>query len=313
MAFLPCLGVFSTGSWDKVLLIKLFLLGLIGHGTGYILNEIVDIPIDSKSIYLMEKPLVKGTISILEAKAYVWIFGITGIVITPFFFPQLFIMLLLYLSFFLGISYALFSKKIPGMEIVYALWAATFTLAGALSVGIMPTNLTMVLVLMVGVIMFFNVAVIGGLKDIVHDPKGGGRTTAWSLGVRARNGGLRLPFPYFAYMTGQLFIFIFITVFAPWVVLRSPSISQLFVYYTIVFLIDIGIIWTIGNFTHALPSNRKNVLSIIRNYTILSYLLVPAIFILIIPIKIVLFIAIFPILWAITSNVIVYSKINPTI
>jgi 4-hydroxybenzoate polyprenyltransferase len=291
----------------------LFIIGLIGHGTGYILNEIVDIPMDSRSMDLKEKPLVKGTVSVLEAKAYVWIFAIAGIVITPFFFPQLLIILLLYLSFFLGISYALLSKRIPGMEIVYALWAVTFTLVGALSVGIGPTNLTMVLLLMMGVIMFFNVAVIGGLKDIVHDPKGGGRTTAWSLGVRARNKGPHLPFPYFAYMTGQLFIFIFITIFAPWIVLRSTSISQLVVYYTIVFFIDMGIVLTIGNFTHAVPSNRKNVLFLIRNYVILSYLLVPAIFILIIPIKVVLFIAIFPILWAIISNVIVYGKTNPTI
>ncbi|UCE36248.1 MAG: UbiA prenyltransferase family protein [Thermoplasmata archaeon] len=313
MAFLPCLGVLSTGLWDRILLIKLFIIGLMGHGAGYILNEIVDIPMDSKSKSLRNKPLIKGTISLREAKAYVWLFGIIGVVITPFFFQRLYVVLFLYLSFCLGISYALFSKRIPGMEIIYGLWAVVFTLAGALSTGFWPTNLTKILILMMGIVMFFNVAVIGGLKDIVHDPKGGGRTTAWSMGVRVKKDRLSLPFSYITYLTGQLFILLFIVVLAPWYMLRFPAISQLIIYYFIVILIGLGLIRTICKFTRAAPSKRREVLGFIRNYVILSYLLVPTAFLLVISVETVLFITIFPLLWAVVSNIMVYGKIIPTI
>ncbi|UCF09072.1 MAG: UbiA family prenyltransferase [Thermoplasmata archaeon] len=313
MAFLPCLGALSTGSWDKILLLKLFIIGLLGHGAGYILNEIVDIRFDSKSKDLGDKPLVKGTVSVAEAEAYVWSFGIAGIIITPLFFHKLIVIMLLYLSFSLGIVYALFSKKVPGMEVIYASWAVIFTLSGAASTALRPPNLTIVLLLMVGVVMFFNVAVIGGLKDIVHDPKGGGRTTAWVLGIRVKKDRLRFSDSYFIYLTCQLFALFLVTVLAPWLVLPSLNAIRLVIYYAIVFLISFGIVRAVTNFTGAAPTNRKKVLALIRNYVILSYLLIPTIFMLALPIEIVLFITVFPLSWAIISNIITYGKIIPTI
>jgi 4-hydroxybenzoate polyprenyltransferase len=71
-ALTPILGACATFTvlkgdlipWDKIpILINLFLVGVIVHVFGEILNDYVDYDIDKTNIELSEKPLVSGDIS----------------------------------------------------------------------------------------------------------------------------------------------------------------------------------------------------------------------------------------------------------
>ena len=56
------LGGFIMGQRDIFLLSLLFIIGLLGHIFGYVLNEYIDIEVDKKLSYKIQKPLVSGII-----------------------------------------------------------------------------------------------------------------------------------------------------------------------------------------------------------------------------------------------------------
>ena len=55
-------SLIMMGQPNLLHLFILFIIGILGHIFGFVLNEYVDIRVDEKSQYLKEKPLVSGVI-----------------------------------------------------------------------------------------------------------------------------------------------------------------------------------------------------------------------------------------------------------
>ena len=109
------IGAVIMGQRDIFLLLILFLIGITGHITGYVLNDYADIKVDIKSHELKEKPLVSGVISKKNALIITFLAGFCTYTLTIIFFPYIRALFLLMLATLLTILYNFYGKKIPGL------------------------------------------------------------------------------------------------------------------------------------------------------------------------------------------------------
>ncbi len=201
-AVAPVFGALAMGEQSLPRLIQLFIVGAGAHIYGFVLNDYIDMRIDSLSTELRERPLVKGSVSPTAALA----FALSGLAVMVGFgyalvigYPRAFIVLLI--AAMLATVYNLISKHLPGMDIFVA--AAVFFLCvfGAVSVAkdiLYVTRLAWIVCGLGGLQVLFMNVVAGGLKDIDHDSKGGGRTLAVALGCRVHGerNSLEISYPF---------------------------------------------------------------------------------------------------------------------
>jgi 4-hydroxybenzoate polyprenyltransferase len=212
-ALTPSLGAFATFSvltgeilpWDKIpILIPLFLVGIIVHVFGEILNDLMDYKIDKANIELSDKPLVSGLVSKKAAS--------TGLIICLIFLA---IVLIYYpfnlLSFLMfctgsatGIIYQIISKKWIHAPVLLALYAFFIIIFGGVYAG-SYNNISSIptFVYIIAILGFFqlwiNTAILGHLKDIKNDAEFGVKTFPMLFGVKVEGEGktLKLIVPTF--------------------------------------------------------------------------------------------------------------------
>ncbi len=197
-SMIPVLGALCLGGRNPFHLITLLAIGLSLYILGSALNEYVDIEVDRLSKYLSNKPLVKGTIPKKNALIITIIAGAVSLILSLSFNVWAFVILLSSLSS--AVFYDLFSKKIPGIEIILAVWATSLFLFGAVSVSTYLPPIIYVLALLVFLRLMFETSVEGGLKDIEFDPGVKARTLPNVFGVRVVENRIHMPSLFKAYV-----------------------------------------------------------------------------------------------------------------
>ena len=211
----PVVAALTAGQRVFVDIFTLFLIGVLYHVYGFVLNEYFDMEVDSKSPDLSRKPLVSKRVPgehalIISFIAVIFIFAIS-LVFYPFFYSTLFLLL----AVLFGGFYDVFGKKIPGSDFVLGLGFFFLCLFGA---STFSGSFTVRVYVVSGIYFLqivFNNAVEGGLKDVDHDFLANVKTLVLWMGVRLKNGKLVITktFKVFAFSLRFLFVvFIFFLV-----------------------------------------------------------------------------------------------------
>jgi len=302
-------GALILGARDFSSLFILFLIGVMFHIYVYVLNEYIDVEVDSKSPELQNKPLVSGAIS----KKNALIISITGcicvFVLATIFFPSPLPILCISLAVASYGIYDIFgNKKIPLFAEFIGSWPYFFLFL--FGVATVTTHFTMV-VYLVGSLFFFKAfygyVAESELKDVDHDHLIGGKTLAISLGVHVEDGRLILTRRYMAcvYTTiGICFVLIMLLFFQPEINRWYSNIMIL------VIMVGLGIAIAVPTYKllHISVFDRSK----IKKYYVLgdtaSIVLFYIILMPLLGVEIALFMILIPSIWYPAFNIVLYGK-----
>ncbi len=308
-AIAPVMGAIAAGEFRLIPLTLFFLAGFFGHSYGFALNDIFDYKIDRLSEELVERPLVKGELTLKKA----WFFTISCLVIS--FVIALFISTLynnyvsLLLLIFSAISitiYDIISKKYPAMDIFVAMGIFLLIIYGSFTVAGKISILSFIVALLGTLQVLFMQFIAGGLKDAEHDFRANARTLAIKLGVRVENGIMHIPksFSFLAYSLQIIFI---ATLFYPFISLSNFKGN----YILIAILVALSIIMLFVS--HKLLTIKKFDRDAVRKYIgmhyYLNFSLTPLMLSCLNPY--VAIIAVIPAVSFILSNLILHGSIIP--
>ncbi|MBM4248766.1 MAG: hypothetical protein FJ149_04915 [Euryarchaeota archaeon] len=282
-AVAPVLGALSMGEADLLRLSLLFLVGAGAHIYGFVLNDYIDMRIDRLSTELRQRPLVSGTITPGKALEFA-LGGLAVMVVAGYYLvighPRAVVVLLF--AAILATIYNLMSKQLAGMDIFVA--SAVFFLCVFGAVSAAPDNeilfvsrLGWVVCTLGGLQVLFMNIVAGGLKDIDHDSRGGGRTIAVALGCRVRpeDGSMDIApsFRNLAYLIQLVFL---LFLFSPFVlgVLGGPPV-QLAVVLAFLFAISGAMLLVSRRLLNQTRFVRGDMRRLIGTHYILNFILVP--------------------------------------
>jgi len=202
IGFAPVFGAVCNGQFQAGSLSLLLVIGILGHIFVFVQNDYHDMEVDRHSKYVVQRPLISGTISRTQARVlYLGAFFLALALALIFFFtPRSFLLLLL--SFFLMTVYNRYSKRKPGMEYVLGTAVFLYALFGALTVSDEVSLLAFIIACVAFLQWVFNVGVSANLKDVEFDTKLGIRTTPVVLGVHVVQNTLKKPFIFTLYAFG---------------------------------------------------------------------------------------------------------------
>ena len=302
------IGALIMGQRDSSLLAVLFFIGVLSHTYVFVLNEYADINVDQQSHYLQQKPLVSGVITkqkalFISLASLAAAYGLTFI-----FFPLVFPIVLLTLSFLSASVYDLFGKKIPAGDVFIAGSCFFICLFGASTVTTQFTSLIFIVACAMFFHILFNNAVEGGLKDVDHDTTAGAKTTATRLGVTIVDNRLITTPRFMVFSYGVKITYIALVVLAS----LQPELNLWYSGEIIVFaLIGVLILVMIGSmhmFLHHPLFHRPRLIKIFSVHEISSYVLGPIILIPLLGYEYVAFLLFLPIVWFVLWNTLLYGK-----
>jgi len=280
-------------AWGYAHLASLFLVGVLVHLYGFALNEYMDLKVDRLAGALSQKPLVSGAIPPKNALYIALGFGIGAFVLGSILFPGIVTIPILGLSILLGGAYDVYSKRIPGSDILLGAWVFVFCLWGALTVAAWPTPLSWLVSILFMVQLIFQTGVSGGLKDVEHDAASGARTPPLVFGVRVEDGRIIIPAGFKAYALGLKAANI-VLVFIPFFLWATP-----YNYIQLGVLVAFSVM-ILALSVKALASKefvRKQKMRLLLAQELLSFLLMPLLLLSVIEIRLALLFVFGPILW----------------
>ena len=291
----PVFGALAMGEQSLLRLLLLFLVGAGAHIYGFVLNDYIDMRIDNLSGELRQRPLVSGTITPKAALAFA-LYGLGVMLIVGYLSMSVSstlntteallvvgrprIMAILVIAAVLATIYNLVSKQLPGMDAFVA--GAVFFLCvfgAASTAGDIDriSRLGWIVCTLGGLQVVFMNIVAGGLKDIDHDSRGGGRTLAVALGcnVYGNDDHLRIPprFRALAYIIQMIYLLI---LFSPFVLglLSGPDI-EMAVILVVLAAISTAMLVTSYRLLNQTQFRRDRMRMYIGTHYILNYILVP--------------------------------------
>jgi len=293
--------------------ILLFVMGILGTIAGYVLNDYSDINIDKLSEELSNRPLVKGTISRRAALITIFSCMTINFIILFIFFCNTLPISIRIISVILGVTYNVFSKRIPGSDFIVAGSMAMFCLFGAVAVsGNIQSlhdvgNLTWIVVSLVFVHVLFLNAIEGSLKDVKNDRKAGIKTFAIYLGVKTSE-KMHIPISFKA-IAVLLNILTIILVFLPFLFFGLN-----FWIWQIICLIIllIGILWLTVKLLTIKSFDRKIIGRYAVRQEVIRYSLVPIMLIGVIGMTWSLFLILLPLVWLLLFRCILRDEL-PTL
>ena len=305
----PVLGAVSMWNIGQISIMGLFILFLIGslsHIFGFVLNDVIDIKIDSLSEDLSARPLVSGKITRKKAFYFVIFCLILSLILSIFFYNNtrgfVFILSILIMAYIFATIYNIASKKYPGMDFFVAGAVFFLILFGASTIGT-PTSLAWIVAFIGGLQVLFMNLINGAIKDIDHDLDGKANTLAIKLGTRINRGKIILPssFKTIGYLieTGRIFF-----IFVPFLFFSHP-------YYLwqigIISILIILTFFSIYHFFSITNFNRDRIRRSIGVIVILMYMTTP---VMLSSLNlIILILAIIPPVWFIICNIIIHNTI----
>jgi 4-hydroxybenzoate polyprenyltransferase len=287
----------------------LFIIGILMHIFVFVLNEYIDLDVDRLAPDLAKKPLVSGTITPNAALAAAFIALIISYIIYFIYFFNLWALIFLTLSYEFGAIYDIKGKRFAGSDFTLALWIFFFCLFGA---SIVTTEFTGVLYLVAGLGFFqilFNNAVEGGLKDADHDALAGAHTLANKLGVRVIKNNLKITrtFKFSSYAIKLAHISLVVLLLFTGIFKITNLLNYLHL-ILIIFLIFV-IFFTLHKFMNMSEFNRDKLKRIFSIHEIATFYLATIILLQLIGFVAVIFLLLFPLLWYMALNLILYGKL----
>ena len=294
-AVAPVLAALSMGEGSLPRLLLLFIVGAGAHIYGFVLNDYIDMRIDSLSGELRQRPLVSGTISPRAALS----FALSGLAVMlavgyismslsgtlnpsseTLVFGRPRVMSILVMAAVLATIYNLISKHFPGMDIFVASAIFFLCVFGAASTAgdiMRISRLGWVVCALGGLqVMFMNI-VAGGLKDIDHDSKGGGRTLAVALGCTVEGKEDRLTissiFQGLAYALQLLFLLALFLPFALGII--APPFPWNAIFLVALAALSAAMLGTSYLLLNQKLFKRDRMRKFIGMHYILNYILVP--------------------------------------
>jgi 4-hydroxybenzoate polyprenyltransferase len=303
-------GALSTGNFNFISLFLLALLGVLATVFSNVFNDYMDIEVDSLSKELKEKPLVKGSIPKINA-LYISIFAvIASYIITiwamfaGYFIINIYPLILITIALILGTIYNMYGKKFPGSDLLVATAGSLFCLFGAMVVSETISLLTVVLVLLVFVQFFYMNAFTGGLKDADHDYLLNIKNLSFRLGVKVIDKKVTIPI-LFKTIAMLLRTSSAVLLFIPFFFIED------FPYYiwqpVIIILMLFGIFYTTIKTLQLKIFERNEIRQLFSIQSFLRYVIVPFMLFKFVGYQIALFLIIFPFLWFVVFNRIMYK------
>ncbi|HET9873674.1 MAG TPA: UbiA family prenyltransferase [Propionibacteriaceae bacterium] len=183
---LPIIGAASAGPLTAVTIVTLLPVAICFHIFIYVLNDVVDLPVDRTEIRRRDFPLVSGAI---RPRTALWIAlaAIPAALLYALAMDASRLALLLLLgSFLAGALYDLGGKRSafpPLTDLVQGLAWACLLAYGAAATSAPTAGTALLAAFMILVIMLVN-GLHGGLRDLANDIRCGARTTAILFGAR---------------------------------------------------------------------------------------------------------------------------------
>lgn len=199
LGFTPFFGAICNGEKDFIRLLLFVLIGVLIHVFTFVQNDYLDLEIDRKSPYVLDRPLVTGKIKTKTALYIVIISFLLSIIITLLFLFTVLSFSMLLLSFLLITLYNMYNKRHFGMEYILAIGVFTTGLFGAYSVSSEISGLAIIVSLVNMMQWIFSVGIFANLKDVKYDAKIGTKTTPTILGVKIIDEDFRIPFLFVGY------------------------------------------------------------------------------------------------------------------
>ena len=302
------LGGFMMGQRDMFHIFLLFIIGMLGHIYGYVLNEYVDVETDKKLKYDIKKPLVSGAIPKINALIISISAAILAFILVLYFYRNILSLALLLVAAVLTAIYDIYGKKIPFSDFIVAGTLGVFLLFGASTVS---SNLPNV-VFITALIFFFDVVfmnfVEGGLKDIDHDGLAGAKTMAIRFGVKVKENKLIIPIKFKAFGYSLRLIFfslVFWLMLQPQIRLLSLGLS---INLILVILLSLIVIFASYKLLH-FPIFDKS--KLYKLFTLTNSCSVSLLLIVLFPllgIWVTIFLFLLPITWFVVFNYLLYKK-----
>lgn len=202
-AVLPLLGAASvTMHLSPAQVLALVAVAVMFHIFAYVLNDVVDLPLDRIDVWRTDYPLVRQSVQPERALLVALVQVPLVFVATAAMGASLAAHAALAAAVALMTVYDLWGKRCPVPLVTDAVQATAWCglmLYGALSAGT-PGSVTALLAAHLFVYVMMINGIHGSVRDLASDWRGGARTTAIYLGARPReHGGVVLPRRFVAY------------------------------------------------------------------------------------------------------------------
>lgn len=306
-------GAISIGVFDIKTLSILFLIGVFSAIYGFVLNDYADVEVDKLSRDLVNRPLVKGTIS-KKTALLICIICVIGTFTTIFLFFYknqttfyLGIVTLILLAL-LGSIYDLYGKKFIGSDFLVALSEALLVIFGALIVledGTLSILTWIIFILTFNQLLFMN-AIEGGLKDADHDYLMNVNNIALASGVKVtKDKTLIIPKSFKTFGLGIEFFSAFL-LFVPFAFFGLE-----FEFWQIILLaiFVVSMLYASTKFLSLKKFERKKIRKLIMTHSFLRYSLVPLMLMHSIGALFSFILIIFPFVWYITFTPLIGGKL----
>jgi len=305
----PLIGGLIMGQRYINSLVILFILGILYHIFGFVLNEYIDVEIDKKSSDLRDKPLVSGTIDKNKVLFITLICSLCSYALIIFYYRSIYTISLFTISLIFGGLYDFYGKKIIGLDFSLAGGFFFLCLAGASTVS---TDFN-VLVYLVCLIYFFQIvfnnAVEGGIKDAEHDIIGGAKTLATFIGVNVIQGKIKMNKSFVVFSFSLRVIFLLLLIFIG----LQPQImfwSDRHILEIIITLILIIILFiTLSSFLKSIRFDRSKLKKLFSIHEMTSYFIFIIVLSPLLGFLITIFLLLIPLLWYLALNTILYGKL----
>ncbi|HEY0072034.1 MAG TPA: UbiA family prenyltransferase [Chloroflexia bacterium] len=173
------------------------------HAFAYVLNDVIDLPVDRSQPLRAQDPLVRGTITRRQALVFALAQVPLAMAFAAVSGDGATACAVLGVGFILMVVYNVWGKRCifpPLTDAIQGFAWAALSLIGALIAGGTPNALTGVVVAFLVVFIIMMNSVHGSLRDLENDIKCGLRTTAIMLSAKPRPaGGIILPRSFIAY------------------------------------------------------------------------------------------------------------------
>ena len=308
-------GTLTVGVLDPGVLFSLFIIGIFVTIYGFVLNDYIDTSVDTQSIEISERPLVKGSISRLSAiKLTLFSIVIAYVLIGLFMYYSVFIFRLSTIVVFtfaviFAAIYNVYSKKYLGIDIFLASAISLYCLFGAMAVSRIITNLTWIVIAVTFLQVFFLNVIIGGLKDAEHDFKFGVRNIALFLGVRVKESIVSIPL-LFKILALSIRLLSMILLFFPFFLIKD--FPYMLWQPVIMICMFIGVFALTIRLLTLKQFKREEIRKLISMQVFLRYSIVPVMLISVTGYFIGFILIFYPFLWYVAFNRFLYgSMIQP--
>ena len=302
------IGSLIMGQREFSLLLILFIIGVLAHIHGFVLNDYADVEVDKKLSELENKPLVSGVIPKRNALVIIVVTAVCAYVLTVMFFFSMLSLILLTSAAILNGIYNVYGKKFPGSDFVLSGSLALFCLFGASTFSTHFTNVVYIVSLLLFVEGVFLNAVEGGVKDVDHDYLAKAKTLATVMGVKVKSGRLLLTKKFMAFAYSLKIIYfglIFLLGFQPEINLWY---SDNYILLVIVVLLMVLIVIAFHRFLYLKMFDRSKIKKL---YAGLNAAALALIFVMLSPIfgiVIVLILLFLPVMWYTAFNFVLYGN-----